>query len=72
MQSYCLYCGENLVGGDIYKILKQENPEMPELELRALAASHGWTKENGKRFSRLVIVENRVECPKCHRVAPWK
>lgn len=70
MQSHCWYCGVSLDGGDIYEVLKKENPEKSERELLEMAAKYGWTKANGKRFSKAEIYENKIRCPKCHCVAP--
>lgn len=70
MQWYCKYCGESLDGGDIYEVLKKENPTKSEQELLEMAAKWGWTKTNRKRFSKAEIYENKIRCLKCHCVAP--
>jgi hypothetical protein len=66
----CPHCHSNLDGGDIYdKFIELGYGEQRALE----AATHfGWTKDNPKRFSRVLgqydITEDRVmsySCPFC-------
>lgn len=68
----CRYCGINLDDGDIFEELAKANI-YDEAELLRVAHSLGWTKENKKRFSKCVVVEQYSKfeiCPECKGVWP--
>jgi rubredoxin len=70
----CPECGVNWHDGDIYWSLSK-NPiyeKYSKKQILEFAQSYGWTKENGKFFSRVVGLEDhsydgvsKWECPDC-------
>jgi hypothetical protein len=70
MTWHCHYCRGSLRGGDIYQVLKEENPSKTEEELLAMASALGWTSSNKKRFKKAEIYEDKIRCSRCHCVTP--
>ena len=70
----CPYCNYELDDGDIYHKLRTNVFYLvkTDAEIKELAQQYGWTPENGKRFTKRVIVQpfdgpQYVMCPECKR-----
>jgi hypothetical protein len=73
----CRHCGENLDGGDIYEVLRENHPTATDEQILRMAKSYGWTRETPIRFSHEVVVQpdsrsepEYTECPVCRGVNP--
>jgi hypothetical protein len=73
----CRHCGENLDGGDVYEVLRENHPDATDEQIVKMAKSYGWTREAPIRFSHEVVVQpdsrsepEYTECPACHGVNP--
>ncbi len=73
----CRHCGENLDGGDIYEVLRENHPDATDEQILRMAKSYGWTRETPIRFSHEVVVQpdsrsepEYTECPACRGVNP--
>jgi hypothetical protein len=71
----CPECGNLWDYGDVLDVLKEQNPEKTDEEIKKLAESCGWSETDRKRFTRLIAVTekndvtNYWECPYC--TARW-
>ncbi len=73
----CRHCGENLDGGDVYEVLRENHPDATDEQIVKMAKSYGWTREAPIRFSHEVVVQpdsrsepEYTECPACRGVNP--
>jgi hypothetical protein len=71
----CRFCNYNLSAGDIYEVLKKNNPTASHESLLEMAKMFGWTPENKKEFSKVLILQDdsrdQIEiCPECKNENP--
>ena len=74
----CPKCGFLLDGGDIFETFKKMKTDgdphykdKTDKEIKEVAAMYGWSKENPKRFSKIIGIEighdeiSYWKCPSC-------
>jgi len=69
----CRGCETDLDGGEIFIVLRRTYPEsISDEEIECFAKMYGWTKDNKKRFTRELKVQNYSICPYCDIVNPLR
>jgi len=71
----CKQCGADLDGGEIFTMLKQQEPNTDPVLLIQYAYKLGWTTQNHRRFNKALIRKqgdkNAVTvCPVCKVINP--
>lgn len=68
----CPKCGTNLIKGDVYDVLKKNNPHTPDSKILEWAKQYGWSEDNKVSFKREIAITSReldrvteYECPDC-------
>jgi hypothetical protein len=75
VQMFCRYCEIRLDCGDIYEVMKLQNPDKTDEELIKIAGNYGWTPDNRKTFSNETIIQftNKPQitvCSICKGISP--
>lgn len=74
----CPECKASWDGGDIYQYFRNSSKysDKTDEEIEDIVSSYGWTKENPKRFSKLIGIEvlgrydgiSYWKCPECETI----
>lgn len=66
----CPHCNANLNDGDIFEVLREQNPDESDEKIREWSGYYGWTKENPKHFGRQIAIYDMDRDRTSHFVCP--
>lgn len=75
MDMFCRKCHLDLDGGDIFRVIQQQQPDADPVQTIQFAYRMGWTTQNKRHFNKALIRKQAdgkhlLICPGCSVIGP--